>query len=263
MGILEEIIKMQNEGREDEEIASELKQRGISPKQIEDSLNQARIKNAVSKENEEYPPNPQQYSPTAPPKPSTQEISENEEGYEQNTPYGQEGYEQESGQQGYYPQEGYEQESGQQGYYPQEGYEQESGQQGYYPQEGYEQRYQTDNTDTIIEISEQVFSEKIKKTRKQLDELNEFKILFQTKVENSLNRLKKIEDILDKLQMAILEKVGSYGKNLEEIKKEMSMMQDSFRKVVEKPSISHTKHKKTSTSKKKKPATKKKTSKKK
>jgi len=248
MGILEEIIKMQNEGREDEEIASELKQRGISPKQIEDSLNQARIKNAVSKENEEYPPNPQQYSPTAPPKPSTQEISENEEGYEQNNPYGQEGYEQESGQQGYYPQEGY---------------EQESGQQGYYPQEGYEQRYQTDNTDTIIEISEQVFSEKIKKTRKQLDELNEFKILFQTKVENSLNRLKKIEDILDKLQMAILEKVGSYGKNLEEIKKEMSMMQDSFRKVVEKPSISHTKHKKTSTSKKKKPATKKKTSKKK
>ncbi len=233
MGILEEIIKMQNEGREDEEIASELKQRGISPKQIEDSLNQARIKNAVSKENEEYPPNPQQYSPTAPPKPSTQEISENEEGYEQNNPYGQEGY------------------------------EQESGQQGYYPQEGYEQRYQTDNTDTIIEISEQVFSEKIKKTRKQLDELNEFKILFQTKVENSLNRLKKIEDILDKLQMAILEKVGSYGKNLEEIKKEMSMMQDSFRKVVEKPSISHTKHKKTSTSKKKKPATKKKTSKKK
>ena len=34
------------------------------------------------------------------------------------------------------------------------------------------------------------------------------------------------------MQIAILEKVGSYGQNLDSIKKEMSMMQDSFTKMV-------------------------------
>ena len=37
---------------------------------------------------------------------------------------------------------------------------------------------------------------------------------------------------MDKLQLAILNKIGSYGKTLESIKKEMSMMQDSFGKAL-------------------------------
>jgi len=48
-------------------------------------------------------------------------------------------------------------------------------------------------------------------------------------------RLKKIETTMDKLQIAILEKVGSYGQNLDGIRKEMSMMQDSFSKMVSSP----------------------------
>jgi len=44
--------------------------------------------------------------------------------------------------------------------------------------------------------------------------------------------LKRMEKTIDKLQMAILEKVGSYGRGLESIKKEMIMMQDSFGKMV-------------------------------
>jgi hypothetical protein len=56
--------------------------------------------------------------------------------------------------------------------------------------------------------------------------------MLQTKMENLSERVKKIENIIDKLQIAILEKIGSYGGNLESIKKEMSMMQDSFSKVI-------------------------------
>ena len=41
---------------------------------------------------------------------------------------------------------------------------------------------------------------------------------------------------MDKLQLAILDKVGSYGKNLDIVKKEMQMMQDSFGKVMKKNS---------------------------
>jgi hypothetical protein len=36
------------------------------------------------------------------------------------------------------------------------------------------------------------------------------------------------------LQLAILDKVGSYGDNLEQIKKEMSIVEDSLRKVIDK-----------------------------
>ena len=59
--------------------------------------------------------------------------------------------------------------------------------------------------------------------------------LLQARVENISERLKKIETTIDKLQIAILEKVGSYGQNLESVKKEMSMMQDSFSKMVSSP----------------------------
>jgi DNA anti-recombination protein RmuC len=55
-------------------------------------------------------------------------------------------------------------------------------------------------------------------------------------------RLKRIESTIDKLQLAILDKVGSYGKTLDSVKKEMSMMQDSFGKIVNKVADKTEKH---------------------
>ena len=103
-----------------------------------------------------------------------------------------------------------------------------------YQQEGYEDYAPSEGVDssTMIEIAEQIFSEKTKKIQKQLEEINEFKTLAQTKIDNTSDRLKRIETTIDKLQIAILEKIGSYGKNLESIKKEMSMMQNSFKKII-------------------------------
>jgi len=98
----------------------------------------------------------------------------------------------------------------------------------------------------MIEIAEQVFAEKMRKIQRQLEDLNEFKTLTETKLNNATSRLKRIEQVMDKLQMAILEKVGSYGRGLDSIKKEMSMMQDSFSKtlpalVSKHPHITHKK----------------------
>ena len=90
----------------------------------------------------------------------------------------------------------------------------------------------TYDTDTIIEIAEQVFSEKIKKEQKQLESLNEFATLVETRITNDHERIKRVEEIIDKLQIAILEKISSYGRNLESIKNEMGMMQESFEKMV-------------------------------
>jgi hypothetical protein len=73
----------------------------------------------------------------------------------------------------------------------------------------------------------------MKSVQGELNNFNEFKNLNQVRIENLNERLKRMEIVFDKLQLAILEKIGSYGQNLESIKKEMSMMQDSFSKVIE------------------------------
>jgi len=106
-------------------------------------------------------------------------------------------------------------------------------QEEYSPQEGYEESGGGNyDTNTLIEIAEQVFLEKIKKEQKQIGSLNEFATLAETRISNDHERIKKIEGIIDKLQAAILEKIGSYGKNIDSIKNEMGMMQESFEKMV-------------------------------
>ena len=217
MTILEQVTQMKNQGTPDQEIVNNLQQQGISPKEINNALSQSQIKSAISNtgtqtmqpsimEQEVPAPSPQnQPNYTL----QTKELGE-QEMYVPPSEYSQ--------QQEIYPPSSQEY-SPQQEFYPQEGYGDYSG--------------SATNTDTMIEIAEQVFSEKIQKIQKQIGEINEFKTIAQTKIENTANRLKRIETTIDKLQIAILEKVGSYGQNLSSIKKEMSMMQDSFGKVVD------------------------------
>lgn len=209
MGVLEQITQMKNQGIPDNEIIRNLQEQGVSPKEINDALNQAQIKNAVNKSGDEIP---QEFSEMPPQQnqgnyaPQTQEMPE------------QEMYSQQPAQ--------------------------EYAQQDQYSQQGYSYPSERADSDMIIEIAEQVFSEKIKKMQKQTEENTEFKALAQTKIDNVSERLKRIETMIDKLQITILEKVGSYGNNLENIKKEMSMMQDSFGKVVNKAVKAHKSHSK-------------------
>lgn len=231
MTVLEQVIQLKNQGIADDQIINTLQQQKISPDEINTALSQAEIKSAVTaapieqavQEQETYTP-PQapiaqeNYASTQPPIPQEAHLEEQAQYAQapiQDSYAAQPGGPAESSlgeTQNYTPQEEY---------YPQEGYEQ-----GYAPQEG---GY---NSNTIMEIAEQVFSEKTKKIENQISELNEFKTINQTKVKNIDERLKKIESMIDKLQITILEKIGSYGNNIEGIKKEMSMMQDSFGKMI-------------------------------
>jgi len=204
MSILDEIMQMKNQGKNEEEIVSTLREKGITPGQINDAINQSKIKSAVTNEQE----NPQ-------------ETMRDENLY---APQPQEEYEG-----SYEPQQ------------PQADYQPE---QAYSPQENYETYSQGTDTDTIMEIAEHVFFEKIKEIQKQVEIMTEFKNLNQAKTENIDERLKRIESTIDKLQGAILEKIGEYGNNLQSIKNEMSMMQDSFGKVMKKQSTPQTTKKK-------------------
>jgi hypothetical protein len=208
MGVLDQVIQMRQRNMSDQDIISELRKQNISPRDINEALNHAQIKNAVS------------------------DIRGNED-MEVPTPQGEEQQYGDAYDQQAAPDQGYGYDQGQQPVYtpqPQ--------QQAYYPQQqDYGNYYPpppqtTTNTDTIVEVSEQVFDEKISDIAKRVDSIDEFKILTQARVEHLNERLKRIEDVIDKLQSAILEKIGSYGSNLESIKKEMSMMQDSFSKTI-------------------------------
>ena len=205
MGVLEQVTQMMNQGKSDDEIAGDLQQKGVSPKEINDAFSQARIKSAVS-DMEETSPDYEENLPVQ----SNAEMP-SEDVYMPSPSEAEEGE--------YYPQQQSPDYSQQGGDYAQGGYE------GYASAGG-------SSVDTMIEISEQVFSEKIKDVQKKTDDLTEFKALSQIRVDNISERMKRIEAIIDKLQVSILEKIGSYGDNLESIKKEMSMMQDSFGKVV-------------------------------
>ena len=200
MGALDQIMQMKQMGLSEQEILARLQEQGINPKAITDALSQAKIKEAVGKEKEmeedDFQEEPSPFSTPSPEiySPSVQEMP---------SPF--------------YP--------SQESSYPQEKEE-------YYPQEGYEKSQEGFGTDTIIEIAEQVFEEKIKKLSQQISNFKEFSAISETKFSNYENRLKRIESIMENLQIKILEKVGSYGGGLESIKKEMEMMQDSFSKTL-------------------------------
>ena len=223
MGILEEINRLKEQGMDNREISMKLQERGVTPKAIDDAMNQMKIKDAIYSEGDTSVPSPIKGNPLSGNAPSpalyipkSMEIENNgrEELYAPPTMD-----ELEAPQYGDQPQYGEQQNEE---YYPQQGYEEmESGSGGY-------------ETDTFIEIAEQVFSEKIKKEKKQIDALTEFATLAETKISNNHERLKRMESIIDKLQIAIIEKIGSYGKNIEAIKDEMGMMQNSFEKMIPK-----------------------------
>jgi hypothetical protein len=218
MGILDEMNNMKSQGMDEREIVERLQEKGVTPKAIEDAFNQMRIKKAVSAEStrdDEMAPSimtndqkNEMAQNTSLYIPKTQEINKNsEELYSPNPPKFNENLE--TSKYGEYNQEEY---------VPQEGYEQQES--GSY------------NTDTIIEIAEQIFAEKIKTEQKQIASLNEFATLAETRLGNDHDRIKKMEDIIDHLQAAILEKVSSYGRNLDLIKNGMGMMQESFAKMI-------------------------------
>jgi len=216
MGVINQIEQMKAQGIPEEEIARQLRQSGVSPKEIVDALNQIQVKNSVSTQNEmmNTPPIndefPQEEMPTIEEQPDyySQGIQETQQAPQKN----------------YYTPSPREEPAMQM---PQ------GEQQEYYEQQPTTQDYSGGfSTDTIIEIAEQIFSEKSQELQKQIKNLNEFSSLAQIKISETSDRLKRIESMIDKLQISILDKVGSYGQNIESVKKEMAMMQDSFSKAL-------------------------------
>ncbi|MDH3353544.1 MAG: hypothetical protein OEL87_03785 [Nanoarchaeota archaeon] len=236
MTTLDRIIEMQQKGGSDTEIMAQLQNEGISPSEINDSLNQARIKNAVSPPEgtptqptpvvanpqgmqasimatpTEQAPLPQEMSPS---QPMAHEMDGQQPMAPPMTPTQPEIYQ---------PQE-------QMGEQPQDDYYQQTpqaySQQDYYaPQGGMD-------TETISEIAEQVATEKINDYKRKTGDIVSFKETIQNKVDDIDDRLKRIEANIDKLQQAIIGKVGELGESNAMIHKDLDNLHGTVSKLMD------------------------------
>jgi len=239
MSTLDKVIGMQKQGISDGEISTQLINEGISPAEIDNSLNQAKIKNAVSPPENTVPgqtlpgemqesimpqspegqvtaepqtPNtPLQAPPTLP---TTQEIPPQPTNTIPQTPPPEV----------YPPQEQVPNAPSQDDYYQEtpQAYQQ----QDYYaPQAGVD-------VDTISEIAEQVTTEKLNEYKKQIGDIISFKNTIQDKVDDIDYRLKKIENAIDKLQQAIIGKIGEFGESNAMVHKDLDNLHNTVSKLM-------------------------------
>ena len=199
MGILEEIQRMQQSGLSEEEIISKLQEQGNPYRDISEAIAQSKIKQAVEDRS----------SIPEPPTPSDSQTQGMQQSIIQP------------------PQ----QEAPQQEYFPEQQEFQNQGAE--YVQQGYDSGQSSSlSSDTIMEISEQIVSEKMTDIRKKMEKISIFKTELETKTESIEERLKRIEKIIDTLQTSVLRKVGDYVTNVEDLKHEMIETQKTFAKVL-------------------------------
>jgi len=237
MATLDRVTEMKKQGLSDTEISSKLQVEGVPSSEINDSLNQSKMGNAPSAApqipNEEMQssimgnnavaetrgdPN-QAAQPPAPGKPMTQEMPAPQTPQQPEVYPPQQQYEQ--------PQPGQDQYAQQQ---PVDEYYQQTPQysdQGYYaPQQG------SFDTETISEIAEQVVSDKFSEFHKKTGDIPSFKNQIQDKVSDIDNRLKKIEDNIDKLQQAIIGKIGEFGESSAMVHKDLDNLHGTMSKLM-------------------------------
>lgn len=210
MAILDLVKNMKGRGMSESEIIKNLQDQGVSPKAIAEALDQSKVKEAVERDIQTPSQNMAEFGEENFPQ---RKIAPEDESY-------------------YYPPEQYT--PGPSYTVPErEGY----GEAQYPIEEGFESSEQLaglseSGTGTMIEIAEQVFEEKIKKMSGNIEKLREFSVIAESRLFNLEERIRKLESVIDVMQIKILEKVGSYGQGIESIKKEMGMMQDSFSKML-------------------------------
>ncbi len=230
MATLDKITEMQKQGLPDSEISTQLQNEGVSPQEINDSFNQAKIKNAVSEDPTGQPPQQPEMQPSiahgpqgeVPQAQNTQPMAQEAPAApqpEMQPPMMQPPVMQAPSPEVYPPQEEQPQD------YYQETPQAYSGQEYYPPQEGM-------STETISEIAEQVVIEKFNEFTEKTGDIASFKITIQDKVVDIDDRLKRIEGNIDRLQQAIIGKIGEFGESSNLIHKDLDNLHGTVSKLV-------------------------------
>jgi len=219
MALLDQVIEMQKGGMTSSQIFANLSEQKISPKEIQDALNQAQIKNALNENTMATQTGEQQsiMSGAAAPAPQEPIAPVPQEQAPQAAP------------------------------------------QDYYTQtpDAYNQGYDSGgygaasfDSDSISEISQQVVDEGFKQYKKKTGDMVSFKNSTEEKLGDLSSRLERLEKTIDKLQSAIIQKVGEFGENTAYIRKDLESLHNTTSQLMN-PLIDNLNAAKKKTSKKK------------
>jgi len=221
MGILEQVMQLKQQGQNDSQIIESLQQQGTSPKDINEALSQSKVKSAINEQEVMMQQSPQTPQQAPAPSPETQQMQPSmmqAPSPEQQPPTQQEQqFTQPMQEMASLPTSTIQQ--------PQPSYPEYSQYPEYQPQAA-------SDIETINEIAEQITEEKTTQLKKQITGFTKFREEISLEVEKANERLLKIEATLNELQMAVLGKIGQYGKDIQNIAKEMHATQDSFSKIL-------------------------------
>jgi len=239
MATLDKVMELQRQGISDTEISRQLQNEGVSPAEISNSMNQAKVKNAIS------PSAAPEGAPAQPAMEMQQSIMQGgaDQGMATGTP-------EQSGQPAAAPTQPMTQEVPAAGPpmqmppqdmtaqnpeiyqapQPQDNYYQQTPQA--YDDQGYYAPAAGADTETISEIAEQVVSEKFNEYKAKTGDMVSFKNSIQEKVSDIDERLKRIENSIEKLQQAIIGKVGEFGENSAMIHKDLENLHGTMSKMM-------------------------------
>ncbi len=193
MGTLEKIMQFQQEGYSDEEIISHLKGEGISPSEIENSLNQAKIKSAVSQPGNINGMEPSMTNLVSP------EPTQQVEQLETQQPEMDGAYENYDTNQQYY--------------------------EGNYGQE-------RQSAEVITEIAEQIVNEKFEKYKKRTGDIVRYKNETNDKLSDLDDRLKRIEESIEQLQRDIIKRIGEFGDSNNLVHRDLENLHGTMSKMM-------------------------------
>ena len=237
--LTEQIRQLQAQGYSNTEIINFFQEQGMQPREINDALARTQVKQAIGEEN-----NPPQQTPAPPANDGAGMEGMSPSMVDNVAP--QEGIPEQANQIGGAPPQqtdpidemppapGQTEEvpaPEQQNYNPDQPTTLETGQMPNYNQ-GQGIPATSGNMDLISEITEQLINEKVKNLKGNINSLIESSTLLAVKVEKIDNRLKKIESIIDELQMTLLRKSNNEQQNIADIKTEMVGMQEGFSKIL-------------------------------
>jgi chromosome segregation ATPase len=204
-GVLDTIIELKKRGFSDAEIITQLRSMNYSAQEINDAINQIKIKSAVN-EKEEMQPSIMQ---------SAEEEAEKAEGEEIAVPMPSKKKKIKVATMQYPP-----------AYQPYA---------AAYPSETYEQPQQAaaqTDIETIEEIAEEIVSEKFAEIRDKISGILDFRENIETRINNLNDRLKRIESSIDNLQAALLGKVQEYSQDIKSLGSEMHALEGAFGKIL-------------------------------
>ena len=244
MALLERVIRMKGYGMSENQIIDSLKQEGLSPSDINESLAQSKIKETLETENNYSSYGEDSSHDNFPMQPSImvnqnrensrgEKIKDNTEQEFSNNDYLYNEKEREDNYQDYsynnqapaaIPYQNYDQQEQYPEYNPD--YNQQPGEYSEY------QPPQAFDMETIGDIAEQIIEEKNEELKKQIRSLSNFKKEVAEEIRRLEERMIKLEDIFTQLQISILKKIGEYGSDIKNISNEMVKTQESFSKIL-------------------------------